>query len=167
MKKLIVVITSIISALSIVAPAYATDLSSHNHDYQYVETVEPTCTEDDYDLYRCSVCDQEEKKSDSVPATDHIEVKKHTTGHVERHTTVRVVRYPTVHVEKKTTVLEEKQTTVRVVTPTTVRVVKYTIQVEKQTTVRVVTYPTVHLEKQTTVHVERHTEDVENSETED
>lgn len=41
-----------------------------NHDYKFVETVAPTCTEEGYDVYKCDICDFETKKN-RVPALGH------------------------------------------------------------------------------------------------
>ncbi len=46
-------------------------LNEHTHDYRYIDTVAPTCTDMGYELWQCSICGGLEKKNYKAPTGHH------------------------------------------------------------------------------------------------
>ena len=51
----------IIFVLTSLLSVFAACLFEHSHNFEYAETIEPTCENDGYEVYRC-ICGQEQKK---------------------------------------------------------------------------------------------------------
>ena len=66
MKKLIsAVIAAALAAAGTTVFVFAEDgeVFPHEHEWEFVETVDYTCRDDGYDLYKCKTCGREEKRN--------------------------------------------------------------------------------------------------------
>ncbi len=66
MKKIIsIIIAAALAAAILPVFTFAEDdfTPPHEHEWEFVEKVDYTCTDDGYDLYRCKTCGEEEKRN--------------------------------------------------------------------------------------------------------